>query len=113
MAEYQLVTFVCFLWDAFTETMAGAVLWEGQFRDYLLSQNGRQLIAGQPPDKSVGFVPVVFLACDLAEFCPRLFQYLMLEPIQTLARCHDILTEVGRQIFSETMASVDQLVRHG
>ena len=93
--------------------MAEAILWENQFKDFLLSEQGRRLIAKsleRQQDVSRSITSVFFIGCDLVEYCPGLLYYLKVQPTKTLARCHEIVTEMGRQVLSEKSASVQKMV---
>ena len=85
-------------------------LWETTFRDFLLSETGRQMIVeayhhvdDQNPASSNDrtIFSVFFNLLNIADSCAIVLDSLKTVPGPTIERCHQILTEVGRKVMQE------------
>ena len=86
--------------------MSDVILWETQFRDFLLSAPGRELIdkafdRHQASTECRTVLSVFFDGLTVADSCPLLLLYLKTKPASTISRCHQILSEVCRQILTQ------------
>jgi hypothetical protein len=94
-------------------------LWETQFRDFLTSPCGREVIDGAFDRHEVlsssscrtPILSVHFNGLTIADSCPLLLFYLKKFAGKTLSRCHQVLTEVGLQMLKERGAAPRQMVK--
>ena len=82
--------------------MSDTNLWEGQFRGFLASDLGHDLITNaidrhlSSNDRRT-VLPVFIDGLNIADSCSLLFYYIQKSPAATIKRCHQILTELGRK----------------
>ena len=85
-------------------------LWETTFRDFLLSETGRQMIveaynhvddqhSTASNDRTI--FSVFFNLLNIADSCAIVLDCLKTAPGPTIERCHQILTEIGRKVLQE------------
>ena len=97
-------------------------LWENNFRDFLLSHCGRDLIEKcfdrnvENESSSSNFrsiFSIFFNGLTIADSCSAMLIYLKTNPAKTIERCHRILTEVGRKLLEEkNVKEANSMVRH-
>ena len=85
-------------------------LWENSFKDFLLSDFGKELIVKSfdrrdqneqhsAIDRTI--YSVFFNGLTIGDSCALMLLPLKSQPGQTISRCHKILTEIGKQTLEE------------